>query len=283
MTSDKSTVTAPHLELNDGNLIPQLGFGVFQIPPEETAQAVSRALQTGYRSIDTAAAYGNEAGVGEAIRDSELAREDVFVTTKLGNDDHGRDAALRAFESSLAQLGFDRVDLYLIHWPIPARGQYVETWQALTELKSDGRASSIGVSNFNPEHLERIIDATGVVPTVNQVELHPLLQQAKLRSYHEQHGIRTEAWSPLAKGGELLHDSAIEQIASRVGRTAAQVILRWHLQLGNIVIPKSVTPERIEENFHLFDFELDDEQMQAISALERGERTGPDPLTFPEG
>lgn len=282
MTPDKTTVAVPHLELNDGNLIPQLGFGVFQVPPEDTAQAVTSALHTGYRSIDTAAAYGNEAGVGEAIRNGDVVRDDVFVTTKLANGEHGRDAALRAFDRSLAELGFDRVDLYLIHWPIPSRDLYVETWQALTELKSDGRASSIGVSNFNPEHLERIIDATGVVPTVNQVELHPLLQQHELRSYHEQHGIRTEAWSPLAKGGALLRDPVIDQIASGVGRTPAQVILRWHVQLGNVVIPKSITPARIEENFKIFDFELDDGQMHAISGLDKGERTGPDPLTFPE-
>ncbi len=282
MSTDKSTVAVPHLKLNDGNIVPQLGFGVFQVPPEETAEAVTRALQTGYRSIDTAAMYGNEAGVGQAIRDSGLARDDVFVTTKLPNDDHGREATLQAFENSLAQLGFDHVDLYLIHWPIPARNLYVETWQTLTELKADGRTRSIGVSNFNPEHLERIIQATGVVPAVNQVELHPLLQQPEVRRYNEQHGILTEAWSPLAKGGELLQDPVIEGIASDVGRSPAQVVLRWHVQLGSIVIPKSVTPERIEENFRIFDFELSGEQMQAIAGLERGERTGPDPRTFPE-
>ena len=280
MTNQASIDSVPQLRLNDGHHIPQLGFGVFQVPPEETAEAVARALSTGYRSIDTAAAYGNEAGVGEAVGDSELNREELFITTKLWNGDHGRDAALTAFGQSLERLGFDYVDLYLIHWPIPSRDLYTETWQALTELKADGRARSIGVSNFNEDHLDRIIDATGVVPAVNQIELHPRLIQAQLRRYHHERGIVTEAWSPLAKGGEFLGDPTIEEIAQAVGRTAAQVVLRWHLQLGNVVIPKSVTPSRIDENFRLFDFELSAEQMDKITRLDVGERTGPDPATF---
>jgi diketogulonate reductase-like aldo/keto reductase len=283
MTTHESTTTVPYVDLNDGNRIPQLGFGVFLVPPDDTAAAVAHALRTGYRSIDTAAAYRNEAGVGEAVRSSGLAREDVFVTTKLANDQHGHDTALRAFEGSLARLGFDYVDLYLIHWPIPSRNLYVETWQALTEIKADGRARSIGVSNFLADHLQRIIDASGVVPAVNQIELHPYLQQTELRGYHDEHRIKTEAWSPLARGGELLREPTIEQIAASVDRSPAQVVLRWHIQLGNIVIPKSVTPARIEENFRLFDFELGDEQMRAIGELDRGIRTGPDPATFPGG
>lgn len=280
MTNQASINSVVQLRLNDGREIPQLGFGVFQVPPEETAEAVAHALATGYRSIDTAAAYQNEAGVGEAIRESGVAREDVFVTTKLRNGDQGRDAAFAAFDHSLERLGFDYVDLYLIHWPVPSRDLYTETWQALTELKGDGRARSIGVSNFTRDHLDRIIDATGVVPAINQVELHPRLQQSDLRRYHQQHGILTEAWSPLAQGGELLSDPTIEEIALTVGRSAAQVVLRWHAQLGNVVIPKSVTPSRIEENFRIFDFELSDGQMQEIAHLDVGERTGPDPATF---
>ena len=276
MTTD---ATIPSLELNDGRRIPQLGFGVFQVPPEQTAQVVGVALRTGYRLIDTAAAYGNEAGVGEAIARSGLERREVFVTTKLWNDSQGHDRALRSFAKSLQRLGFDFVDLYLIHWPAPARDLYAETWEALTELKRDGRAGSIGVSNFMIEHLERIIDATGTVPAVNQIELHPFLQQNELRELHSQQGIVTEAWSPLGKG-QVLDDPVIREIADACGRTPAQVVLRWHVQLGNVVIPKSVTPERIEENFRIFDFALDAEQMAAIESLDRGERTGPDPATF---
>jgi 2,5-diketo-D-gluconate reductase A len=279
MTDSKLTATVPTIDLNDGNRIPRLGFGVFQVPPEETGEAVAHALQTGYRSIDTAAAYGNEAGVGEAIRESALAREDVFITTKLWNDDQGRDQALRAFERSLEQLGSDFVDLYLIHWPAPAQDLYVQTWEALCELKADGGVRSIGVSNFMRDHLERIIDVTGVVPAVNQVELHPRLQQLELRRFHAERGIATEAWSPLAQG-ELLEDPTIGEIASMHERTPAQVVLRWHIQLGNVVIPKSVTPSRIEENFRVFDFELSDDEMRAIEALDEGRRTGPDPTSF---
>lgn len=279
MSTPADTTSVPYLEFNDGNRIPQLGFGVFQIPPEDTADAVLHALRTGYRSIDTAAAYGNEAEVGEAIARSGLDREEVFVTTKLGNDDHGHDSALRAFEASLNRLGQDYVDLYLIHWPIPREDRYVETWQALCELKEQARARSIGVSNFMAEHLDRIIEATGVVPALNQIELHPSLQQKQLRQFDSQHGILTEAWSPLGQGGGL-RDPAIQEIASRRGRSAAQVILRWHLQLGNVVIPKSATPARIEENFRIFDFELSDHEMGALAELDQGDRIGPDPATF---
>jgi diketogulonate reductase-like aldo/keto reductase len=279
MSTHPDTATVPALEQNDGRTIPQLGFGVFQIPPEETAAAVGHALSTGYRAIDTAAAYGNETGVGKAIRASGLARDDVFVTTKLWNNDHGRDAALRAFERSLERLRFDYVDLYLIHWPVPAQDRYVETWQALCELFEQGRARSIGVSNFLEDHLERIIDASGLVPAVNQIELHPRLQQRELRRFHDQHGILTEAWSPLGQG-TLLDDPTIARVAAAHGRTPAQVILRWQIQLGNVVIPKSVTPARIEENFRIFDFELSDQEMRTIEGLDAAERTGPDPARF---
>jgi diketogulonate reductase-like aldo/keto reductase len=282
MTPEAQTTPVPQLDLNDGHRIPQLGFGVFQIPPEDTADTVLQALRIGYRHIDTAAAYRNEAGVGEGIARSGLDRSEVFVTTKVWNNNHGHDAALGAFERSLEQLGFDYVDLYLIHWPVPSRNLYVETWQALTELKADGRSRSIGVSNFLEQHLERIIDATGVVPAVNQIELHPRLQQAELRRFHAERGILTEAWSPLAKGG-VLDDPVITRIAAAHARTPAQVVLRWHIQLGNIVFPKSVTPARIEENFRIFDFELCVDDMGAIATLDAGERTGPDPATFAVG
>jgi 2,5-diketo-D-gluconate reductase A len=273
------TTPVPYKDLNDGNRLPQLGFGVFQVPEPDTAEAVGRALGAGYRSIDTAAAYGNEAGVRDGLLSSGLEREDVFITTKLRNRDHGRDRVPHAFEESLERLGGDYVDLYLIHWPIPRKDLYLETWEAMCALKGDGRVRSIGVSNFQIEHLERIIDATGVVPAVNQIELHPRLQQAELRRFHEEHEIATEAWSPLGKA-LFLDDPTIEEIATAHGRTAAQVVLRWHIQLGNIVIPKSVTPKRIEENFRIFDFELGEDEMQALSQLERGERTGPDPDNF---
>ena len=279
MSTDTKTSPVPSLKMNDGHEIPQLGFGVFQVPPQDTANVVSQALRAGYRAIDTAAAYENEAGVGEAIASSDLDRERVFVTTKLWNDDHGRDRAGDAFADSLERLGFDYVDLYLIHWPAPSSGRYVETWEALCELKESGRARSIGTSNFMIEHLEEIIEATGVVPTVNQIELHPQLQQAELRAFHRERGILTEAWSPLGQG-KVLDDPAITGLASKHDRTPAQVVLRWHLQLGNVVIPKSVTPARIEENFRLFDFELTDEEMSTLEQLDSGKRTGPDPTTF---
>jgi len=279
MTSDQ-TSSIPRLELNDGQAIPQLGFGVFQVPPEETAQPVRFALQTGYRSIDTAEAYHNEAGVGQAIAASGLGREEIFVTTKLWNDDQGYESALSTFRQSLERLATDYVDLYLIHWPAPARGRYVETWKAFCQLKQEGRARSIGVSNFTIEHLERIIEATGVVPVVNQIELHPRFAQAELRSFHAERGIVTEAWSPLARGGELLDEPVLGEIAAAHQRTPAQVVLRWHVQLGNVVIPKSVTPARIEENSRIFDFSLSEDEMEAIGQLDSGRRIGPDPTTF---
>jgi len=272
----------PNLPLNDGHEIPQVGFGVFQVPREETVGAVLHALKTGYRSIDTATMYGNESEVAEAIARSELDRSEVFVTTKLWNSDQGRDRALRSFEGSLSRLGFDYVDLYLIHWPAPSLGLYVETWEAFTELQRDGRVRSIGVSNFTIEHLERIIDDSGVVPAVNQIELHPQLQQVELRRFHSEHGIVTEAWSPLARG-QMLRERVFEAIARRHERTPAQVILRWNVQLGNVVIPRSVNPSRIEENFNLFDFSLSDEEMETINGLDQSDRIGPDPRTFAMG
>jgi 2,5-diketo-D-gluconate reductase A len=259
--------------------IPQLGFGVFQVPPEDTAQAVGTALEAGYRSIDTAAAYRNEAGVGDAIRASGLPRGELFVTTKLWNSDQGYDSALRAFDASMARLGLERLDLYLIHWPVPDRDTYVDTWRALAKLQADGRVQAIGVSNFQESHLRRLFDETGVVPAVNQVELHPHLQQGALRAFHAEHGIVTEAWSPLAQGA-LLSDETVTGLAAKYAKSPAQIVLRWHLQLGNVVIPKSVTPSRIAENIDVFDFELADDDLAAIGELDRGKRTGPDPDTF---
>ncbi len=273
------TPPVPNVPLRGGADIPQLGFGVFQVPPEDTAAVTARALEAGYRHIDTAAAYRNEAGVGEAVRASGLARDEVFITSKCWNGDHGREESRRALSASLERLGVDRLDLYLIHWPVPAQDRYVETWETLVELQQEGRIRAIGVSNFLPEHLERIIDATGVVPAVNQIELHPYLQQTELRDFHAAHGIVTEAWSPLAQGA-LLDDPVITGLAERYERTPAQIVLRWHVQLGNIVIPKSVTPERIAENIALFDFALDDNAMDAIEGLDRGERIGPDPAVM---
>ena len=269
----------PTVRLNDGSAIPQLGFGVWEIPPERTAETVAHALRTGYRSIDTAAAYGNERGVGEAIRASGLDRAEVFVTTKLWNSDQGRESARRAFDASFERLGLSYVDLYLIHWPAPGQGRSAETWETLVELRDGDRLRSIGVSNFRAEDVEQIVEATGVTPALNQIELHPRLQQAELRAFHAERGIATEAWSPIAKG-DVLGDPVICGLAERYGRTAAQIVLRWHLQLGNVVIPRSIRPERIEENFDLFGFELDGEAMEAIAGLETGERTGPDPATF---
>jgi 2,5-diketo-D-gluconate reductase A len=275
-----TAISTPTLDLNDNHQIPQLGFGVFLVPPEEAAAAVSHALKTGYRSVDTAAAYRNERGVGEAIRASGLDRSEIFVTTKVWNNHQGREEARQAFEKSLERLGDDYVDLYLIHWPAPGQDKYVETWETLVELNKDGRARSVGVSNFRVADLELIIEATGVTPAVNQIELHPRFQQSELRAFHAEHGIATESWSPLGRGG-LLDDETIVGIASRHERTPAQVILRWHLQLGLIVIPKSVTPSRIEENFGVFDFELTDDDMAAIAALDSPDgRIGPDPAEF---
>jgi len=270
----------PRLRLNDGVHIPQLGFGVFQVAPEDTERAVTEALEAGYRHIDTAAAYGNEEGVGRAIAASGLARDEVFVTTKLWNGDHGHETALRAFDQSLGRLGLDHVDLYLVHWPLPSRDRYVETWKAFEAIKSDGRARSIGVSNFQPDHLDRLAAETATTPSLNQVELHPRLQQPELRAHHREHGIATEAWSPLAQGGDLLEDPVITEIAEQRDKTPAQVVLRWHVQIGNVVIPKSVTPERIRANLDVFDFELSEEDLSRIEGLDRGERIGPDPDAF---
>ncbi|WP_216213261.1 aldo/keto reductase [Amycolatopsis aidingensis] len=270
----------PTVTLNNGVRMPQLGFGVFQVPEAETNAAVTAALQAGYRSIDTATAYNNEGAVGRAIAESGLARDELFVTTKLWNSDQGYDATLRAFDNSLELLGLDYLDLYLIHWPVPERDRYVESWQAMEKLHADGRIRAIGVSNFHPQHLRRLAENSDVVPAVNQIELHPYLQQSDLRAYHAEHGIHTEAWSPLAKGGDLLGEQAVTELADKHGRSPAQIVLRWHLQLGNIVIPKSVTPERIRANIEVFDFELAQADLDALAALDRGERTGPDPETF---
>jgi 2,5-diketo-D-gluconate reductase A len=277
MTS--STQSVPRLLLAGGVEIPQLGFGVFQVPPEDTADVAGRALAAGYRHIDTAAAYGNEEGVADAIAASDLSRDEVFVTTKCFNNDHGYDEASRALESSLERLGMEQVDLYLIHWPVPTRDRYVDTWRAFIDAREKGLVRAIGVSNFNADHLDRLIDETGVTPAVNQVELHPRLQQPELRRKHEELGIVTEAWSPLAQG-EVLDDPTIAEIAEAHGKTLAQVVIRWHLEIGNVVIPKSVTQERIETNFDVFDFELDQSQLEAIEELDRAERIGPDPETF---
>jgi 2,5-diketo-D-gluconate reductase A len=273
----------PQVQLNDGNSIPQLGFGVFQIPAPETAAAVTRALEVGYRHIDTAEMYGNEREVGEAIRAAGLERGDVFVTSKLNNGAHRPDDARRAFAGTLAALGFDYVDLFLIHWPLPSLydGDFVSTWKTLEEFKGDGRARSIGVSNFQPEHLDRLAAEADTVPAVNQIELHPYFQNRDTKAYDDDHDIATEAWSPIAQG-EVLDDPTIVEIAERAGRTPAQVVLRWHLQRGNIVFPKSVTPDRITENFELFDFELEADELDRIDELDRGEggRTGPHPDRF---
>ncbi len=269
----------PNVTLNDGNTIPQIGFGVFQVPEEETYDAVTAALAAGYRSIDTAKAYGNEEGVGRAVGDSGIAREELFITTKLWNSDHGFDSTLRAFDRSVAKLGLDYLDLYLIHWPVPARDLYVDSYKALEKIKADGRVRSIGVSNFTQAHLQRLFDETSVVPALNQVELHPNFTQKELRAFHREHDIATEAWSPLAQG-DLLKDERLVTIAEGHGRSAAQVVLRWHVQLGNIAIPKSVTPERIAANIDIFDFELTGDEMVIVDNLGSGKRRGPDPETF---
>lgn len=273
----------PPTILNNGVEMPQLGFGVWQVPDDEAERAVATALESGYRSIDTAAIYGNEEGTGKAINASGIAREELFVTTKLWNSDQGYDATLRAFDTSLEKLGLDHVDLYLIHWPTPSRGTYVDTYKAFEKIYADGRAKAIGTSNFLPEHLAQLIDATSVIPAVNQIELHPHLQQHATREYHAEQGIATEAWSPLGQGKGLLEVPAIVAIAQKHGRTPAQIVLRWHLQLGNVVIPKSVTPSRIKENIDVFDFSLDTEDIAAISALNEDRRIGPDPATFDIG
>ncbi len=270
----------PPIILNNGVEMPQLGFGVWQVPDDEAETAVTAALEAGYRSIDTAAAYENETGTGKAIAASGVAREELFVTTKLWNSDQGYDSTLRAFDRSLEKLGLDYIDLYLIHWPLPSKGLAIDTYKAFERIQADGRAKSIGVSNFLPEHLERLIAETSVIPAVNQIELHPHLQQRASREYHAEQGIATEAWSPLGQGKGLLEVPAIVAIARKHARTPAQVVLRWHIQLGNVVIPKSVTPSRIKENIDVFGFELDPEDMAAISALNEDRRLGPDPATF---
>ena len=273
----------PGVTLNDGSTIPQLGFGVFQIEPQDTVEAVREALRIGYRHIDTAEMYGNEKEVGEAIRDSGLDRGDIFVTSKLNNSFHEPADARKAFDDTLSDLGTDYVDLFLIHWPLPTLydGDYVSTWKVLEEFKSDGRARSVGVSNFQAEHLERLAAETETVPSVNQIEVHPYFANDAVRAYGREHGIFTEAWSPIAQGG-VLEDSTITRIAEKVGKTPAQVVLRWHVQRGDIVFPKSVTPSRMQENFELFDFELESADMDDITALDQGEdgRTGPNPDTM---
>jgi 2,5-diketo-D-gluconate reductase A len=272
-------MTVPNVTLNNGVEIPQLGFGVFQIKPAETKEATLTALEVGYRHIDTAEMYGNEKEVGEAVAASGLKREDVFVTSKLNNGFHARADALQAFDRTLDALAFEYLDLFLIHWPLPAIGDYVETWLAMEEMLAGGRVRAIGVSNFQPHHLERLIKESTVVPAVNQIEIHPYLAQDDVRAFDRDHGIATEAWSPIAQG-KVLDDATIVDIAERLGKTPAQVTLRWHIQRGDIVFPKSVTRERVVENFNLFDFELSDADVLAITALNRDERTGPNPDEF---
>lgn len=268
-----------YVTFNDGHRIPQLGLGVWQAEQTVAPEAVSKALSVGYRHIDTASIYRNEEGVGEGIRRSGVARGDIFLTTKLWNDDQGFDSALKAFDASLARLGVEYVDLYLVHWPAPRKHLYVDSWKALVELQRQGRVRSIGVSNFNVDHLERIIGETGVTPALNQIELHPRFQRTGLRAFHATRGIATESWSPLGQG-TLLADPIIAGIANKHGRTPAQVIIRWHLDSGLVAIPKSVTPSRIEENFNVFDFALDTQDLAIIAALDTAEgRIGPDPLT----
>ncbi|BDZ55785.1 aldo/keto reductase [Agromyces marinus] len=264
------------IALHDGRGIPQVGYGMYKVPAADAARLARTAIDLGYRHLDTAALYGNEAEAGLAVRESGLPREELFVTSKLWNDDHGYDEALRAFDASMARFGLDRLDLFLIHWPVPSQDRYVDTWRALVRLRDEGRVASIGVSNFHAHHLRRIIDATGVAPVVNQVELHPWLPQRELRVFHKAAGIRTEAWSPLARG-RLLDDPVLEPIAAKHGRSVAQVVLAWHVAQGTIVIPKASSAERIAQNLDVFSFELDEADVAAIASLETGERTGRDP------
>jgi len=270
----------PGVRLNDDVVIPQLGFGVFLIPPDETAAAVSAALDAGYRLIDTAQGYRNEEGVGQALAQSGVPRDEVFITTKLVNGQHGRDRAMAAFEDSVARLGIDVIDLFLIHWPLPMFDQYVETWMALEELLADGRVRSIGVSNFEIEHLERLANETSVTPALNQIELHPEFSQEELRAYHEAHGIVTESWGPLGQSRGLLDDPRLVELARAKSRTPAQIVLRWHIQIGNVVIPKSVTPSRIRDNIDIFNFELDESDVALLAGLNSGRRLGPLPNEF---
>jgi 2,5-diketo-D-gluconate reductase A len=269
----------PNVGLSDGVEIPQLGFGVFQVPPDETQGAVETALAAGYRHLDTAAAYRNERGVAAGIAASGVPRGEIFITTKLWNTEQGFESTLAAFDKSIEALDTETVDLYLIHWPVPARGLFLDTWRAFERIHAEGGARSIGVSNFRIPDLERLASEAETQPTVNQIELHPLLQQVELRAWHAEHGIATEAWSPLAQG-EVLKDDTLVTIAAHHERTVAQVILRWHLQLGNVVIPKSVTPARVRENLDIFDFELTEDDLAAIARLDAGHRTGPDPASF---
>ncbi|MDN5892885.1 MAG: aldo/keto reductase [Nocardioides sp.] len=276
-------MTVPTLTLNDGHSIPQLGFGVFLVPPEDTAATVTSALEIGYRHLDTAQMYGNEEGVGAAIATSGIARDELFVTTKLNNSNHTPDDVRRSFDQSLTDLGLDHVDLFLIHWPLPTRydGDFVSTWKAMAELTADGRAKSVGVSNFEPDHLTRIIEETGVVPAVNQIEVHPHFGNVAARAATLERGILTEAWSPIGRGAAL-EDAVIGQVAQRVGKTPAQVALRWHIERGDVIFPKSMHAERMRENFDIFDFTLEPDDVLALSELDRGEdgRIGPDPKTF---
>ncbi|MGS0685764.1 aldo/keto reductase [Nakamurella sp. GG22] len=277
--TEAATSTVPNIQLNNGVEIPQLGFGVFQIEPADTAAAVTAALEVGYRHIDTAEMYGNEKEVGQAVAQSDLARSDIFVTSKLNNGFHAYDDALKAFDQTLADLGFEQIDLFLIHWPLPDVGDYVETWRAMEKIYTDGGARAIGVSNFQPHHLRRLHEEATVPPAVNQIEVHPYLTQEELLAFDAEHGIATEAWSPIAQGA-VLDDPVIVELARTYGKTPAQIVLRWHIQLGNIVFPKSTTPSRVKENFEIFDFELAAPDMGIISAMNRNERTGPNPDEF---
>lgn len=267
------------LQFNDGRLMPQVGLGIWQVPSDEAAQVVRQGIETGYRLIDGAAIYHNERGLGQGVRDSGVARDELFVTSKLWNADQGYDATLKAFEATMARTGLDYLDLYLIHWPLPSRDLYVETWKALIRLRDEGRIRSIGVSNHGPEHIARLIEETGVTPVLNQIELHPALQQRETRAFHNSHGIITQSWSPLGRQ-TVIDDPVITAIAARQGKTPAQIILRWHVDSGLSVIPKSVRPERQRENLAILDFSLTEDDMSSIASIDRNERIGPDPATF---
>jgi 2,5-diketo-D-gluconate reductase A len=271
-----SELTVPRLPLTDGGAIPQVGYGLYKVPRADARRLTLEAIAAGYRHFDTAALYGNEREVGEAVRDAPVARDELFVTSKVWKDDNGYDETLRAFEASMERFGLEQLDLYLIHWPVPSRDRYVETWRALIRLQQERRVHSIGVANFHAHHIERLVDETGVWPVVNQIELHPWLPQTELREYDDQHEIRTQAWSPLARG-RVLDDPTLAAIAAKHARTPAQVVLRWHVQLGNVVIPKASSPARIRENLDVFGFALDADDLAAIASLNTGERTGRDP------